>query len=63
VILPPGCSRSATNPCATGSETRTNTTGMVLVASRITVRERGIGAAPAHLYANILAVDPSILHS
>jgi hypothetical protein len=38
VILPPGCLTLATKPCATGSETDTNTTGTVLVACRIAVR-------------------------
>ncbi len=38
VILPPGCLTLATKPCATGSETDTNTTGTVLVTCRIAVR-------------------------
>jgi hypothetical protein len=31
-MLPPGCARLATNPCATGSFTATNTTGIDEVA-------------------------------
>ena len=38
VRLPPGLGRLATKPCATGSETRTKTTGTVLVACRTTSR-------------------------
>jgi len=38
VRLPPGFATLATNPCATGSETCTNTTGTVLVACWMTVR-------------------------
>jgi hypothetical protein len=38
VTLPPGCLMLATKPCATGSETDTNTTDTVLVACRIAVR-------------------------
>jgi hypothetical protein len=38
VMLPPGLAMLATKPCATGSVTCRNTTGMVLVACRITVR-------------------------
>jgi hypothetical protein len=38
VRLPPGFVTFAMKPCATGSETCTNTTGTVLVACWITVR-------------------------
>jgi hypothetical protein len=41
VILPPGCGKLATNPLPTGSETTTNTIGIVLV-SRCSAATTGV---------------------